>query len=128
VLAAADDKGAARNYVLDTREHDGTHYEIVAFSVGEGLSQEQLDRLTRQATLVPLGTVRFEGMMAAELPEAFASNTEANSINQLSDPSEGVFVLPITKSSKKSVYSWTVWAVQDGQFYARPLEDKKLPF
>jgi hypothetical protein len=127
LLADADAKGAARNYVLDTREHEGTHYEIVAFSTGEGLAQGQLDQLIRQATLVPLGTVRYEGMMAAELPQAFASNDEANDINLLSDPAAGVFVLPITKSSKKTVYSWTIWAVKDGQFYAQPLEDKKLP-
>jgi hypothetical protein len=122
----AERRGAARNYMLDSREHEDVHYDIVAFSTGDGLSQSQLDDLTRQAQLVPLGTLRYEGMLAATLPDAFGSNAEANDINALSDPAAGVFVLPITKMKKSATHTWTLWAAKDGEFFVYPVEDRKI--
>jgi len=126
ILTAADRRGAARTYVLDSRQHESVYYDVVAFSTGEGLSQAQLDELTRKVQLVPLGTVRYEGMQAAELPDAFASNAEANDIQRLSDPAAGVYVQPITKMKKSTSHSWMLWAAKGDDFYAYPLEDAKL--
>lgn len=127
VYSRAARKGAAQAYILDNREHDGTYYTLNAISIDGDLDEQTLAELSRQAKLMPLGTVRFEGMQAAELPDAFGSNPEANDINGLSRLDRGILVYPVTLLSKRAAATWALWAVDaDGTHYVYPLEDKKI--
>ena len=126
LYSSAEQRGAAESYILDTREHDGTHYYLRAIGTRGHLDEATLARLTQAVKLVPLGTVRYEGMMAATIPDAVGSNEEARDIHDLSPLDEGIIVYPVTELTKKARSSWALWAVKDGQFYVYPLEDKKL--
>lgn len=126
LYASADQRGAAESYILDTREHDGTYYYLRAIGTRGHLDEATLARLTQAVKLVPLGTVRYEGMMAAVIPDAVSSNDEARDIHDLSPLDEGIIVYPVTELTKKGRSSWALWAVKDGEYYVYPLEDKKL--
>lgn len=127
LYSAAPRKGAAQAYILDEREHDGTYYTLNAVSIDGDLDEQTLASLAQQAKLVPLGTVRFEGMMSVDLPDAFGSNPEANDINALSRLDQGILVYPVTLLSKRARASWALWAIDAaGTFYLYPLEDKKV--
>jgi len=126
VYSTADSRGAAESYVLDTREHDGSHYYLRAISIGGDLDEATLAELTREARLVPLGAVRWDGAQAAVLPDAVGSNQEAADVHSISRLDRGIVVYPVTELSKKARSSWALWAVKDGQTYVYPLEDKKL--
>ena len=127
LFSSAPRKGAAQAYILDNREHDGTYYTLNAISIDGDLDEQTLAELSRAAKLAPLGTVRFEGMQAAELPDAFGSNPEANDINSLSRLDRGILVYPVTLLGKKDRASWALWAVDAaGTFYLYPLLDKKV--
>jgi hypothetical protein len=126
IYTTAERRGAAQSYLLDQREHDGTHYHLRAISIDGDLDGETLAELTRAVQLVPLGTVRYEGMMAATLPDPVGGTDDARDIHDLSRLDRGIVVYPITELSKKGASSWALWAIKDGQTYLYPLEDKKL--
>lgn len=127
LYSSAPRKGAGQAYILDNREHDGTYYTINALSIDGDLDEATLAELARQAKLVPLGTVRFEGMMSVDLPDAFGSNPEANDINALSRLDRGIFVYPCTLLSKRASSTWALWAFDAaGTAYLYPLDDKKV--
>lgn len=126
LFSTAEERGAAKSYLLDTREHDGTYYHLRAISTRGDLDEATLAELTRAVQLVPLGTVRYEGMMAAVLPDAVGSNAEARDIHDLSPLDRGIIVYPITELSKKGKSTWALWAVKGGEFFIYPIEDKKL--
>ena len=63
LYSSAEERGAAESYILDTREHDGTYYYLRAIGTRGHLDEATLARLTQAAKLVPLGTVRFEGLV-----------------------------------------------------------------
>lgn len=127
LYANAPRKGAAQAYILDNREHDGTYYTLNAISIDGDLDEQTLAELARAAKLVPLGTVRYEGSQAVDLPDAFGSNPEANDINSLSRLDRGILVYPVTLLGKRDRASWALWAIDAaGTFYLYPLEDKKV--
>lgn len=126
VYSGADERGAARSYLLDQREHDGTHYHLRAISVRGDLDEATLARLTRAVTLLPLGTVRYEGMMAATLPDAVGSTADAADVQALSEFERGIIVYPVTELSKKGASTYALWARRGDEWFIYPLEDKKL--
>lgn len=126
VFSSAEQRGAVESYVLDTREHDGTYYYLRAISTQGDLDEATLGELSREAKLVPLGTVRYEGMQAAVLPDAVGSNPEAADVHALSRLDRGIIVYPVTELSKKGRSSWALWAAKGGEWFVYPIEDKKL--
>lgn len=126
IYTTAERRGAAQSYLLDQREHDGTHYHLRAISIEGDLDEQTLAELTRAVQLVPLGRVRYEGMMAATLPSPVGGTADARDIHDLSRLDAGIVVYPVTELSKKGSSSWALWAIKDGQTYLYPLEDKKL--
>jgi hypothetical protein len=126
LYSSADERGAARSYVLDTREHDGSYYYIRAISVRGDLDETTLASLTRAATLLPLGTVRYEGAMSPVLPDAVGSSAEAADVHELSRLDEGIIVYPVTELSKKALSNFALWARSGSEWFVYPIEDKKL--
>lgn len=126
LYSSAQERGAAQSYILDTREHEGSHYYLRAISTRGDLDESTLAQLTQAAKLVPLGTVRYEGMMAAVIPDAVGSNDEARDIHALSRLDQGIIVYPVTELNKRAKSEWALWAIKDGEYYVYPLEDKKL--
>jgi hypothetical protein len=126
LFSGADERGAARSYLLDTREHDDAYYYIRAISVRGDLDEATLAELTRAATLLPLGTIRYEGMMAPTLPDAVGSSGEATDVHDLSNLEAGVIVYPVTELSKKGLSNFALWARSGTEWFVYPIEDKKL--
>lgn len=126
VYSGAEAKGAAQSYTLDTRDHEGTGYYIKAISTTGDISEATLSELTRAAQLLPLGTVRYEGMMAPTIPDAVGSTDDAADVHALSRPAEGVIVYPVTVMSKKQTVDFALWARNGDDWFVYPLEDKKL--
>lgn len=126
VYSTAEERGAAESYILDTREHDGTYYYLRAISTRGDLDEATLARLTREVKLVPLGTVRYEGMLASTIPQPLGATADARDIHDLSPLDQGVIVYPVTELSKKGRSSWALWARNGSEYYVYPLEDKKL--
>lgn len=125
-LAASDENGVCRSYLLDTRTHDGSYYRIKAVGTRGDLDEETLAQLTREATLIPLGTVRWESSMAPELPNMIGSSGEASVVHSLSRLDEGIIVYPDWFLSKNADSSFAVWARTAQDYAVYPLEDKKL--
>jgi hypothetical protein len=126
LFSAADDRGAARSYVLNTREFDDSYYFIRVISTRGDLDEDTLDDLTRAASLLPLGSIRYEGMMAPTLPDAVGSDLEAADVHSLSRLDEGIIVYPVTELSKKGASSYALWARAGDDWFVYPIEDKKL--
>ena len=123
---SADEKGAARSYLLDKREYDGSHYYLRAISVRGDLDEATLAQLSREAALFSLGTVRYEGSQAAVLPEAVGSEADARDIHAISRLDQGVIVYPVTELSKKALSTYALWARKGDEWFVYPIEDKKL--
>jgi hypothetical protein len=126
LFSTADDRGAARSYVLNTREFDDSYYFIRVISTRGDLAEDTLDDLTRAASLLPLGSIRYEGMMAPTLPDAVGSDLEAADVHSLSRLDEGIIVYPVTELSKKGASSYALWARTGDDWFVYPIEDKKL--
>ena len=126
LYTTAERHGAAQSYLLDQREHDGTHYHLRAISIDRDLDEKTLAELTRAVQLVPLGTVRYEGMRGATLPTPVGGTPDARDIHDLSPLDQGIVVYPVNELSKKGSSSWALWAIKDGLTYIYPIEDKKL--
>jgi hypothetical protein len=126
LFTGADAKGVARSYTLDTREHEGTGYYLKAIGTRGDLTGDQLNELTRAAKLLPLGTVRYEGMMAPTMPEFLGSSDDANDVHSLSRLDEGIIVYPVTVLNKKREVTFAAWAHQGDQWSVYPIEDNKL--
>lgn len=125
LFIGADERGVARSYTLDTREHEGTGYYIKAIATHGDLTGDQLSELTRAAKLLPLGTVRFEGMMAPTMPELIGSS-DASDVNSLSHLDEGIIVYPVTVLNKKRQVTFAAWARKGSDWSVYPIEDNKL--
>jgi len=126
VWDTADEKGAAQSYLLDKREHDGSHYYLRAIATKGDLDEQTLAELTRAVTLVPLGTVRYEGSQSAVLPDAVGSEEDASDIHSLSRLDDGVIVYPVTELNKKALSNFALWARSGDEYFVYPIEDKKL--
>ena len=126
VFTSAEAKGAAQSYTLDTRDHEGTGYYIKAISTNGDLSESMVSELTRAAQLLPLGRVRYEGMMAPTMPDAVGCVDDAADVHALSRLAEGVIVYPVTVLSKKQTADFALWARKGDEWYVYPLEDKRL--
>jgi hypothetical protein len=124
--SSADESGAAKSYTLDFREHEGNSYWVKAISVRGDLTPEVLGQLEQAAQLLPLGVLRYEGMMAPVIPDPIGSDDEADVIHGLSRPDEGIIVYPVSIMSKKKDAAWVLWARTGDDWYVYPLEDKKL--
>lgn len=125
-LASSDENGVCRSYTLDTRTHDGSYYYIYAIATRGDLDERTLSELTRMATLIPLGTVRWESSMAPQLPDAVGSSEKASAIHGLSRLDEGIIVYPEGFLSKRGESSFAVWARTAQHYAVYPLADKKL--
>jgi len=126
LLGRATGSGVARAYTLDHREHDGSTYYVKAISTRGDLDEKTLAELTREATLLPLGTLRYEGMMAATMPEELGSTDDASDIHSLSRLAEGIVVYPVSIMSKKGDASYAFWLTTGDAWYVEPIDDKKL--
>lgn len=126
VYSTAEDRGAAQSYILDTREYEGSHYYVRAIATRGDLDEQVLAELTRQATLLPLGTVRFGGAMSPTLPETLFDARGATDVHELSRLDLGVIVYPVTETSKKARSSYALWARNGDEWFVYPIEDKKL--
>ena len=126
LFTTADEKGVARSYTLDQREHEGTGYYLKAISTRGDLTGDQLNELTRAAKFLPLGTVRYEGMMAPTMPEFIGSSDDANDVHSLSRLDEGIVVYPVTVLNKKREVTFAAWARKGEQWSVYPIEDNKL--
>jgi hypothetical protein len=128
LFSTADQRGVARSYTLDYRvyERNGNGYYIKAIGTRGDLTAETLARLTQAAKVLPLGTVRYEGTMAATLPEPLGSVLDANDINSLSVLDEGILVYPVTVLDKKQDATFAVWAHQGGEWYVYPIENSRI--
>ena len=126
LFTTADERGVARSYTLDTREHEGTGYYIKAIGTRGDLTPEQLAELTRSAKLLPLGTVRYEGMMAPTMPEVLGSSDEASDVHNLSRLDEGILVYPVTVLNKKREVTFAAWTHKGDEWSVYPIEDNKL--
>ena len=127
VFDGAEAKGAARSYVLDHRQHDnGNHYYVRAISINGDLDEQTLSELSRQASLLDLGKIRWEGAMAPTMPDAVSSTPDARDIHDMSRPEQGIIVYPVTEDNKKNLSSYALWAISEGQCYIYPIDDKKL--
>lgn len=125
-LASSDENGVCRSYTLDTRTHDGSYYFIKAIGTRGDLDENTLAELTRGATLIPLGTVRWESSMAPELPNPVGSSIEASAVHGLSRLDEGIIVYPVWHLSKKADSSFAIWARIGQQYAVYALADKKI--
>jgi hypothetical protein len=126
LFTTADAKGAARSYTLDRREYEGSAYFVKAISTNGDLDEATLAELTREAALLPLGRLRYEGMLAPTLPDAVGSNPETPDVQALSRLSQGIIVYPVTILSKKQDAKYSLWARKGDQYFVYPIEDKKL--
>lgn len=126
LFSSADEKGVARSYTLDQREHEGTGYYIKAIGTRGDLTAEQLAELTRAAKLMSLGTVRYEGMLAATMPEPLGSSDDAHDIHDLSRLDEGILVYPVTVLNKKREVTFAAWTRKGDEWSVYPIEDNKL--
>ena len=126
IFDSADARGAARSYLLDTRDYDGSYYYVRAISTMGDLDEGTLSELTRAATLLPLGPIRYEGMMAPTLPTAVGSDPEADLVHSLSRLDQGIIVYPVTELSKKALSTFALWARKGTEWFVYPIEDKKL--
>ena len=126
VYSTAEAKGAAKSYILDKREYDGSHYYIRAIATQGDLDEQTLAELTREATLLPLGTVRYGGAMAPTLPDSLFDTDDAADVHELSRLDRGVIVYPVTELSKKALSSYALWARTGNEWFVYPIEDKKL--
>lgn len=125
-LASSDENGVCRSYTLDSRTHDGGYYYINAIGTRGDLDEHTVSELTREATLIPLGAVRWESSMAPQLPNAIGSDDKAAAIHSLSRLSEGIIVYPKWFVSKAGTSTFAVWARTGDDYAVFPLEDKKL--
>ncbi len=126
LFTTADASGVTPAYTLDVRTHEGCLYYIKAISTRGDLDEATLSELTNAAQSVPLGTMRYEGMMAATLPESMASESEASDIYGLSRLNDGIFVFPLSIMSKKGDAANAAWAEKGGEHFVLPLEDKAI--
>ena len=126
VFTTADEKGVARSYTLDQREHEGTGYYIKAIGTRGDLTAEVLAELTRSAKLMSLGTVRYEGMLASTMPEPLFDTADASDIQRLSRLDEGIIVYPVTVLNKKREVTFAAWARKGDEWSVYPIEDNKL--
>ena len=126
LFSAADSRGAVRSTVLDQREYDGSRYVIKAIATDGELDDAERDELADQASSVPLGTVRFEGMVAATLPRPVGSVSDASDVHAISRLERGIIVYPVTKLSKRSVSTFALWARIGEDFFVLPLDDRRI--
>jgi hypothetical protein len=126
LISRADASGVAAAYTLDRREYEGSSYYVKAVSTRGDLDEGTLAELTRQATMLPLGTLRYEGMMAPTMPDAVGSDHESASIHGLSRLEQGIIVYPVSIMSKKGDAGHAFWVNAGGQWFVEPIDDKKL--
>ena len=126
LIGRATASGVARAYTLDHREYEGSTYYVKAVSTRGDLDEATLSELTRAATLLPLGTLRYEGMMAATLPDELGSTDDANDIHSLSRLGQGIVVYPVSIMSKRGDASHAFWLTTGDEWYVEPIDDKKL--
>jgi hypothetical protein len=127
LLANAEGSGVARAYTLDRREYEGSLYYVKAIGTRGDLDEATLAELTRAATLLPLGTLRYEGMLAPILPWPLGSDSDSDTIQNLSRLDEGILVYPYSIMSKKGDSTYAFWAKSNEGYYSvEPIDDKKL--
>ncbi len=127
LLANAEASGVARSYTLDKREYDGSLYYVKAIGTRGDLDETTLAELTRAATMLPLGTLRYEGMLAPILPWPLGSEEEAADVHNLSRLDQGILVYPYSIMSKRGDSTYAFWAKSNEGFYSvEPIDDKKL--
>lgn len=127
LMANAEASGVARAYTLDRREYDGSLYYIKAVATQGDLDEKTLAELTREATLMPLGRLRYEGMLAPVLPWPLGSDSDSGDIQGLSRLDQGIIVYPYSIMSKKGDATYAFWVKSKEGFYSvEPIDDKKL--
>lgn len=127
LFTSAAEKGATRAYTLDRREYKDNIYYVKAISLRGDLDETVLARMTREASLLPLGTLRYEGQMAPTLPDAMGSVDDAADIHALSRPADGILVYPVSfLDAKRRDASWALWALHEGEAFVFPIDDKEL--
>ena len=75
---------------------------------------------------MPLGTIRFEGMIAATLPQPVGSAPDASEVHALSRLDDGIIVYPVTELTRRSVSTFALWARFDDEYFVLPLTDRRL--
>ena len=127
LMENAEASGVARSYTLDRREYDGSVYYVKAIGTRGDLDEATLATLTRAASLLPLGTLRYEGMLAPNLPWPLGSEDEASDVHNLSRLDEGILVYPFSIMSKKGDATYAFWVLsKEGYYSVEPIDDKKL--
>lgn len=126
LITGAEATGVSPAYTLDRREYEGSVYYVKAVSTRGDLDEQTLAELTRAATMLPLGALRYDGMMAPTLPDAIGSEPEAATVHALSRPDDGILVYPFSIMSKKGDATYAFWAASGGNWFVEPIDDKKL--
>ena len=126
LFATADARGALRSTVLDEREYDGSQYVVRVIATEGELDEPECEGLARRASRIPLGTIRFEGMLAATLPHPVGSVADAAEVHALSRLDRGIIVYPVTELSKRSVSTFALWARVGDDYFVFPLDDRRI--
>lgn len=126
LYVTAEARGALRSVVLDERQFDGSQYVVRAIATEGELDERRREELARHAALVPLGTIRFEGMIAATLPQPVGSAPDASEVHALSRLDDGIIVYPVTELTRRSVSTFALWARFDDEYFVFPLTDRRL--
>lgn len=126
LFTTSEESGVTRAYTLDRREHDGSVYFIKAVATRGDIDENTLAELASRAALVPLGSLRYTGMMAATLPKAIGSDDEGAAVHDLSRLDEGIIVYPVSIMSTKAEATYAAWVRKGSEYFVLPLEDKKL--
>lgn len=122
----AEQRGALKSYLLDTRNHEGKLFSVRAISTHGDLSEQVLAELSVAAQRLSVGRLFWEGQFAPLLPEAVGSDPDAADTHSLSRPAEGIIVYPTIQEGKQKPYSYCVWAQRDGRYYIVPVNDDWL--
>ncbi|VVS94175.1 hypothetical protein [Desulfoluna spongiiphila] len=128
---SCEKKGVFKNHKLVTHVYDDNIYHIYAFSINGAFDQGALDELKEKAAEIDLGTIRYEniGYTCLELwrgPEdSFAH--ENNTITELSDIENGIFVYPTGEIDDTTAeFPLVVYGQKGTDHYIYPVSDKHL--